>query len=199
MNILNEHYNPHNFHVNTIQTVLVRLDGSLLRISRPEHSLLKHAFHTDPTLTEAEPRIISQNIYDLTNAKVLVLMFYIVYFIDFKVKLRPRRLAKRRWFSRKYPICIHLAASSQEQSLSRRDTPNQRHVISKSNTPTYESTTHSRDQLNTENYFQNNNSGVSNEELAQEADSIIFDMSSSSEDCEIFLYKIKNFTYKCRC
>lgn len=31
--------------------------------------------------------------------------------------MRPRRLAKRRWFSRKYPIYIRLAASSQEQFL----------------------------------------------------------------------------------
>lgn len=70
MNILNEEYNPNNFCVNTIQTVLVHLDGSLLLISKPEHSLLKHAFHTDPTLTKPEPLMISQNIYDLTNAKV---------------------------------------------------------------------------------------------------------------------------------
>lgn len=76
MNILNEHYNPQNFHVDTIQTVLVRLDGSLLRISKPEHSLLKHAFHIDPTLTEPEPKMISQNIYDLTNAKVCLFHIY---------------------------------------------------------------------------------------------------------------------------
>ncbi|KAI3414028.1 hypothetical protein GPALN_011494 [Globodera pallida] len=95
MNILNEHYHPHAFHVNTIQTVLVRLDGNILRISRPERTMLKHCFHKDPTLTEPEPRMISQKIYDLTDAQIL---------------LRPRRLARRRWFSRKYPICIKLAA-----------------------------------------------------------------------------------------
>uniref|UniRef100_A0A915DMB9 Uncharacterized protein n=1 Tax=Ditylenchus dipsaci TaxID=166011 RepID=A0A915DMB9_9BILA len=70
MNILNEHYNPHTFHVNTIQTVLVRLDGNMLRISRPERAMLKHTFHTDPTLTEPEPRMLTQSIYDLTNASV---------------------------------------------------------------------------------------------------------------------------------
>ncbi|KAI1722751.1 testis-expressed protein 2 [Ditylenchus destructor] len=100
MNILNEHYNPHSFHVNTIQTVLVRLDGNMLRISRPERAMMKHTFHTDPTLTEPEPRMLSQSIYDLTNAKV---------------RLRPRRLARRRWFSRKYPICIRLASAENDK------------------------------------------------------------------------------------
>jgi len=99
MNIVNEHYSPRTFHVNTIQTVLVSVDGSLLRISRPERALLKHAFHTDRTLTEKTPRMVSQSIYDLTGAQV---------------KLRPRRLARRRWFSRKYPICIRLSRHAKE-------------------------------------------------------------------------------------
>uniref|UniRef100_A0A7E4VV27 SMP-LTD domain-containing protein n=1 Tax=Panagrellus redivivus TaxID=6233 RepID=A0A7E4VV27_PANRE len=99
MNILNEPYNPRSFHVNNLQTVLVRLDGNTLRISRPERALLKHAFHDDPTLTKREPTMLSQSIFDLTNASV---------------KLRPKRLAKRRWFSRKYPIYIKLASPDAE-------------------------------------------------------------------------------------
>jgi len=70
MNIFNDRYSPHTFHVNGVQTVLVRLDGNLLRISRPERAMLKHAFHADPTLTEPEPRMLAQTIYDLTNAQV---------------------------------------------------------------------------------------------------------------------------------
>lgn len=70
-----------------------------MRISRPERALLKHAFHTDRTLTEKTPRMVSQSIYDLTGAQV---------------KLRPRRLARRRWFSRKYPICIRLSRHARE-------------------------------------------------------------------------------------
>uniref|UniRef100_A0A914YGX8 SMP-LTD domain-containing protein n=1 Tax=Panagrolaimus superbus TaxID=310955 RepID=A0A914YGX8_9BILA len=99
MNILNEAYNPHTFHANHIQTVLVRLDGNMLRISRPKTNVLKHAFYDDPSLTKAEPTMLAQSIYDLTNASV---------------KLRPKRLAKRRWFSRKYPICIRLASADNE-------------------------------------------------------------------------------------
>lgn len=70
MNLYDEHYNPNTFHVNSVQTVLVRLDGKMLRISRPDKVMLKHGFHTDPTLVENEPRMIAQNIYDLTNATV---------------------------------------------------------------------------------------------------------------------------------
>ncbi|KAH7720318.1 Protein F55C12.5 c [Aphelenchoides avenae] len=69
MNIFNDRYSPHTFHVNGVQTVLVRLDGNLLRISRPERAMLKHAFHVDPTLTDPEPRMLAQTIYDLTNAQ----------------------------------------------------------------------------------------------------------------------------------
>ncbi|CAD5212419.1 unnamed protein product [Bursaphelenchus okinawaensis] len=106
MNILNEPYNPYTFHVNALQTVLIRLDGKLLRISRPATALLKHGFHTDPTLTESEPKMLGQSIFDLTNASI---------------KLRPRRLARRRWFSRKYPICIKLSSMNGELKTTRRD------------------------------------------------------------------------------
>ncbi|KAH7716158.1 Protein F55C12.5 a [Aphelenchoides avenae] len=100
MNILNEPYHPFTFHVNDIQTVLVRLEGSLLKISRPERPLLKHAFYEDPTLTDDEPKMLSVSVYDLSHATVA---------------LRPKRLAKRRWWVRKYPICIKLPSPEYEQ------------------------------------------------------------------------------------
>ncbi|KAM3719588.1 Testis-expressed protein [Dirofilaria immitis] len=101
MNELRGKYDSSTYHVNNAQTVLVRLDGNLLRISRPDRAVLKHAFHTDPTLTEAEPTISNQSIYNLTGATIT---------------LRPKRLAKRRWWSRKYPIHIRLASKNSEIS-----------------------------------------------------------------------------------
>lgn len=71
MNELRGKYDSSTYHVNNAQTVLVCLDGNLLRISRPERTVLKHAFHTDPTLTEAKPAISSQSIYNLTGATVI--------------------------------------------------------------------------------------------------------------------------------
>uniref|UniRef100_A0A183UHD6 SMP-LTD domain-containing protein n=1 Tax=Toxocara canis TaxID=6265 RepID=A0A183UHD6_TOXCA len=101
MNELRGRYDSATYHVNSAQSVLVRLDGKMLRISRPERNVLKHAFHTDPTLSEPEPTIRGQSIYDLTDAVV---------------SLRPKRLAMRRWWSRKYPIHIRLANAQSEIS-----------------------------------------------------------------------------------
>ncbi|CAI4232957.1 unnamed protein product [Auanema sp. JU1783] len=97
MNELRTRYSPGCYHVNNAQTVLVRLEGSTLRISRPAKAGLKHAFHQDPTLQQSSPSMVSQSIYDLMHAKV---------------SLRPKRLAKRRWWSRKYPIHIRFPHKS---------------------------------------------------------------------------------------
>lgn len=97
MNELRTRYSPANYHVNSSQSVLVRLEGSMLRICRPAKAVLKHAFYDDPTLKQVQPSMVSQVIYDLKDAQV---------------SLRPKRLARRRWWSRKYPIHIRFAHSS---------------------------------------------------------------------------------------
>uniref|UniRef100_A0A914QZY0 Uncharacterized protein n=1 Tax=Panagrolaimus davidi TaxID=227884 RepID=A0A914QZY0_9BILA len=99
MNILNEPYNISTFHYNEIQPVLVRLEGNMLKIRRPEKNMLKHALYDDPTFLNEDPVVISESIYDLTNAMV---------------KLRPQDLARNRWFSRRYPICIKLSSPDSE-------------------------------------------------------------------------------------
>ncbi|KJH47697.1 hypothetical protein DICVIV_06221 [Dictyocaulus viviparus] len=130
MNELRGKYSPATYHVNHAQSVLVRLEnffikdlsdgrcnlivdgiifkGSTLRISRPAKAVLKHAFHEDPTLTQPQPTMISQTIYSLVNAHVCG-----------QVSLRPKRLAKRRWWSRKYPIYIRFARKAGDIDLSR--------------------------------------------------------------------------------
>nr|pir hypothetical protein F55C12.5 - Caenorhabditis elegans [Caenorhabditis elegans] len=97
MNELRTRYSPANYHVNSSQSVLVRLEGSMLRICRPAKAVLKHAFYDDPTLKQNQPSMVSQVIYDMKDATV---------------SLRPKRLARRRWWSRKYPIHIRFAHSS---------------------------------------------------------------------------------------
>lgn len=76
MNIYEAHYNPHTFHVNSAQTVLVRLDGKMLRISKPDRVMLKHGFHSDPTLIETEPRMISQSIVSSFHRVLLLFTRY---------------------------------------------------------------------------------------------------------------------------
>ncbi|VDL73516.1 unnamed protein product [Nippostrongylus brasiliensis] len=104
MNELKGKYSPATYHVNNAQSVLVRLEGTTLRISRPAKAVLKHAFHEDPTLTQPQPTMVSQTIYSLEGAKV---------------SLRPRRLAQRRWWSRKYPIRIRFSRKPGAVDLSK--------------------------------------------------------------------------------
>ncbi|KAE9546817.1 hypothetical protein FO519_009971, partial [Halicephalobus sp. NKZ332] len=68
MNILEEEYDPLTFHVNSLQTVLVKLDKNNLRIWKPERTLLKHAFHDDPSFSKKFPPMVSHQIFDLSNA-----------------------------------------------------------------------------------------------------------------------------------
>ncbi|GMR39636.1 hypothetical protein PMAYCL1PPCAC_09831, partial [Pristionchus mayeri] len=118
---LTTRYDPSKYHVNSCRCVLVRLEGTTLRISRPSRAVLKHAFHTDPTLTATPPSMVAQSIYDLTEATV---------------SLRPRRLARLRWWSRKYPIYIKLKDERNEadklsnKRRKRRDVPRMKRSIS---------------------------------------------------------------------
>ncbi|KAI1691408.1 testis-expressed protein 2 [Ditylenchus destructor] len=70
VNLLNERYNPRTFHVNMLETVTVRLRGHMLHVEHHEKAVLRHAFYEDPTLTEREPEIIKEDVYDVSDAKV---------------------------------------------------------------------------------------------------------------------------------
>lgn len=83
MNILNEPYNVHTSCYKDIQSVLVQLEGPILRISRPERLVMKHCTHDDPTFTEDYPPMLSESTFDITNAKVYCFFcksFYIFVF-----------------------------------------------------------------------------------------------------------------------
>ncbi|VDN52355.1 unnamed protein product [Dracunculus medinensis] len=97
MNELCGDYDPDTYNVNCARTVLIRIDKNWIRISRPKRAVLKHAFHTDPTHSGSEPSMCEQSIHDLTGALV---------------DLRPKHLAKRRWWSRKYPIHIRFPSKT---------------------------------------------------------------------------------------
>lgn len=53
-----------------LETVTIRLQGHMLHVEHHEKAVLRHAFYEDPTLTEPEPEIIKEDIYDLSDAKV---------------------------------------------------------------------------------------------------------------------------------
>ncbi|KAM3864673.1 testis-expressed protein 2-like [Diretmus argenteus] len=84
-------YDPEMYHATLTHSVYVRLEGSILRLSKPNRNIARRAAHNDP---KADVTFISQKIYDLTDSKV-----YLV----------PQSLARKRVWNKKYPICIELA------------------------------------------------------------------------------------------
>nr|XP_046258906.1 testis-expressed protein 2-like isoform X2 [Scatophagus argus] len=83
-------YDPETYHATLTHSVFVRLEGSIIRLSKPNHNIARRATHNEP---KPDVTYISQKIYDLTNSKV---------------HLVPQSLARKRLWNKKYPICIEL-------------------------------------------------------------------------------------------
>lgn len=92
-------YDPETYHATLTHSVYVRLEGSTIRLSKPNHNIARRATHNEP---KPDVNYISQKIYDLTNSKV-----YLV----------PHSLARKRVWNKKYPICIEL--SKQDDFMSK--------------------------------------------------------------------------------
>ncbi|XP_065818017.1 testis-expressed protein 2 isoform X1 [Labrus bergylta] len=92
-------YDPETYHATLTQSVFVRLEGSIIRLSKPNHNIARRATHNEP---KPDVTYISQKIYDLTNSKVYVV---------------PQSLARKRVWNKKYPICIEL--SKQDDFMSK--------------------------------------------------------------------------------
>ncbi|XP_068606777.1 testis-expressed protein 2-like [Brachionichthys hirsutus] len=83
-------YDPETYHATLTHSVFVRLEGSIIRLSKPNHNIARRATHNEP---KPDVTYISQKIYDLTNSNV---------------HLVPQSLARKRLWNKKYPICIEL-------------------------------------------------------------------------------------------
>lgn len=60
-------YDPETYHATLTHSVYVRLEGSILRLSKPNRNIARRAAHNEP---KADVTYISQKIYDLTDSKV---------------------------------------------------------------------------------------------------------------------------------
>ncbi|XP_013922620.1 PREDICTED: testis-expressed sequence 2 protein-like [Thamnophis sirtalis] len=89
---MNEIYNydPETYHATLTHSIFVRLEGSILRLSKPNKNISRKALYNE---TKPEVTYVSQKIYDLTDSKI-----YLV----------PKSLARKRVWNKKYPICIEL-------------------------------------------------------------------------------------------
>uniref|UniRef100_A0A674BXE6 Testis expressed 2 n=1 Tax=Salmo trutta TaxID=8032 RepID=A0A674BXE6_SALTR len=84
-------YDPETYHATLTHSVYVRLEGSILRLSKPNRNIARRATHNE---SKPDVTYISQKIYDLTHSKIFLV---------------PQSLARKRVWNKKYPICIELA------------------------------------------------------------------------------------------
>ncbi|KAM3598045.1 uncharacterized protein V6R79_012725 [Siganus canaliculatus] len=98
-------YDPETYHATLTHSVYVRLEGSVLRLSKPNRNISRRATHNEP---KPDVTYISQKIYDLT---------------DSKIQLVPQSLARKRVWNKKYPICIELAKQDDFMSKAQGEKP----------------------------------------------------------------------------
>lgn len=60
-------YDPEMYHATLTHSVYVRLEGSVLRLSKPNRNVSRRATHNEP---KPDVTYVSQKIYDLTDSKV---------------------------------------------------------------------------------------------------------------------------------
>ncbi|KAM9843387.1 testis-expressed protein 2 [Aulostomus maculatus] len=98
-------YDPEMYHATLTHSVYVRLEGTVLRLSKPNRNISRRAAHNEP---KPDVTYISQKIYDLTDSKI-----YLV----------PHSLARKRVWNKKYPICIELAKQEDFMSKAQGEKP----------------------------------------------------------------------------
>ncbi|XP_012682940.2 testis-expressed protein 2 isoform X2 [Clupea harengus] len=85
-----QNYDPETYHATLTHSVFVRLEGSTLRLSKPNRNVARRATINEP---KHDICYVSQKIFDLT---------------DSKIHLVPQSLARKRVWNKKYPVCIEL-------------------------------------------------------------------------------------------
>ncbi|CAL8272517.1 unnamed protein product [Lota lota] len=98
-------YDPETYHATYTHSVYVRLEGSVLRLSKPNHNIARRATHNEP---KPDVTYVSQKIYDLAHSKI---------------HLVPQSLARKRVWNKKYPVCIELAKQEDFMSKAQGERP----------------------------------------------------------------------------
>lgn len=91
MNEYPDIYDPLTYHISQTQPVFVRLQGNLLRVSHTKNKIGKRAMWNEQKI---KPTLTYHRIYNLLGAQVSLL---------------PVGLTRKRFWSKKYPICITLS------------------------------------------------------------------------------------------
>ncbi|NXU98674.1 TEX2 protein, partial [Cettia cetti] len=96
-------YDPELFHPSLTHSVLAVLDGATLKLSYPKSNIPRRATFDEEILDAV---FVSHRCYDLTDAKVF---------------LCPPRLARKRTWNKKYPICVLLPEAAEGEGRSREE------------------------------------------------------------------------------
>ncbi|XP_077863180.1 testis-expressed protein 2-like [Saccoglossus kowalevskii] len=83
-------YDPTNYHISHTHSVFVRLEEYSLRLSRPKINIPRKASWDEPN---HKAEFVNQRHFDLRGSEVVLL---------------PEGLCRKRWWSKKYPICVKL-------------------------------------------------------------------------------------------
>lgn len=86
-------YDPQTHHISKTSSVYIRLDGTQLRLQRPERNITRRSLWNDEIPSIESIRFKNQRIFDLIHARI---------------SLVPSGLVGKRLWSRKYPIRIIL-------------------------------------------------------------------------------------------
>lgn len=95
-----EKYDLENYHVSQTQSVYIKIDGSSLRISFTKSKVSKRHLWNESAKSKYAKNFSHHRCYDLTGATV---------------ELWPKGLARKRYFSRKYPIRITFLQKDQQK------------------------------------------------------------------------------------
>lgn len=102
MNQINN-YDPTNYHISMTRSVFVKLDGSKLTLSSTNARVPKRSMWNEQPIDRKSITFTQRSCYDLTGAHI---------------EMCPKGLARKRYFSRKYPIQLiikKIASSSEPQ------------------------------------------------------------------------------------
>ncbi|VUZ43088.1 unnamed protein product [Hymenolepis diminuta] len=101
-------YSSETYHINNTHSVFVTLEGTQLRIQRPRKNVPRRAMFNVSVPSSSGVQFVHQRIYDMRKVTVSLL---------------PEGLVAKRFWSKKYPICLTIQSEQNVRSNRSQDTP----------------------------------------------------------------------------
>ncbi|KAM3188149.1 hypothetical protein ACTXT7_000918 [Hymenolepis weldensis] len=101
-------YSSETYHINNTHSVFVTLEGTQLRIQRPRKNVPRRAMFNISVPSSSGVQFVHQRIYDMRRVTVSLL---------------PEGLVAKRFWSKKYPICLTIQSEQNARSNRTQDAP----------------------------------------------------------------------------